>query len=70
MFDKIFPKGVSKLFVRKYMGDMGDGRPIGEGIHAKSGRLWRYISANFFGFSAKFKAENAKSILHPSHRLR
>ena len=24
------------------------------GIHAKSGRLWRYISANFFGFSAKF----------------
>ena len=23
-------------------------------IHAKSGRLWRYISANFFGFSAKF----------------
>ena len=25
---------------------------------------------NFFGFSAKFQAENAKSILHPSHRLR
>ena len=24
------------------------------GIHAKSGRLWRYISAIFFGFSAKF----------------
>ena len=23
-------------------------------IHAKSGRLWRYISAIFFGFSAKF----------------
>ena len=39
-------------------------------IHAKSGRLWRYISAIFFGFSAKFQAENAKSILHPSHRLR
>ena len=39
-------------------------------IHAKSGRLRRYISANFFGFSAKFQAENAKSILHPSHRLR
>ena len=39
-------------------------------IHAKSGRQLRYISANFFGFSAKFQAENAKSILHPSHRLR
>ena len=39
-------------------------------IHAKSGRLRRYISAIFFGFSAKFQAENAKSILHPSHRLR
>ena len=24
----------------------------------------------FFGFSAKFQAENAKSILYPSHRLR
>ena len=23
-------------------------------IHAKSWRFWRYISANFFGFSAKF----------------
>ena len=39
-------------------------------IHAKSGRYLRYISAIFFGFSAKFQAENAKSILHPSHRLR
>ena len=34
----------------------------GSGIHAKSGRYLRYISAIFFGFSAKFQAENAKSI--------
>ena len=39
-------------------------------IHAKSGGQLGYIPANFFGFSAKLQAENAKSILHPSHRLR
>ena len=35
-----------------------DKPPHGDGscdsIHAKSGRYLRYISANFFGFSAKF----------------
>ena len=33
-------------------------------IHAKSGGQLGYIPANFFGFSAKFQAENAKSIVH------
>ena len=31
-----------------------DGDVLGDGIHAKSGRYLRYISAIFFGFSAKF----------------
>ena len=39
-------------------------------IHAKSRGQLGYIPAIFFGFSANFQAENAKSILHPSHRLR
>ena len=45
-------------------------RGVQPNIHAKSGGQLGYIPANFFGFSAKFQAENAKSILHPSHRLR
>ena len=40
------------------------------GIHPKKQSFWRLCLRKFFGFSAKFQAENAKSILHPSHRLR
>ena len=36
----------------------------------KAGDTWDISPQIFFGFSAKFEAENAKSILHPSHRLR
>ena len=36
----------------------------------KAGDCWDISPQIFFGFSAKFYAENAKSIMHPSHRLR
>ena len=47
---------------------MGNGDP--KIIHPKKQSFWRFYLRKFFGFSAKFQAENAKSILHPSHRLR
>ena len=61
---KILNKCIQKIFGKKPFWEdkisakyFGNGRtgPSAEVIHAKSGRYLRYISAIFFGFSAKFR---------------
>ena len=47
------PRGREGLWPLSLLVDYAP-RPQLPPIHAKSGRLWRYISAIFFGFSAKF----------------
>ena len=46
---------IMMIMIKSTNDDNGDGfYDDGDDIHAKSGRYLRYISAIFFGFSAKF----------------